>query len=68
MEKGVIKVYDKGMGSGLIARRGELDVKFFADKILGRDRTNLKEGDTVMFEIENIENELRAINIRIKLM
>ncbi len=62
MEKGTIKSYDQGSG-GTIGR-SDGDVRFSADRIVGKDRMALKLGDYVWFELENMQNNYVAINIR----
>ena len=64
MERGVIVSFDRGSGRGTISRAGNSEVQFSAEHILGRDRTSLKKGDNVWFELENIQNNNVAINIR----
>lgn len=56
--------YDSHLGNGTISRPGNADVRFTADRIIGRDRTLLKMGDMVWFEIENMGSNFSAINIR----
>lgn len=63
MEKGTIKSYDKNSG-GIITRLASADVNFSPENILGKDRMNLKQGDAVWFEVENVAQLHRAINIR----
>ena len=64
MERGTVKSYDQSCGMGLISRLANADVKFYAGSILGRDRIDLKQGDPVWFEVDNIKNLHIAINIR----
>ncbi len=64
MEKGIIRSYDRESGSGTIGCGEGADVRFAADRILGKDRNSLKQGDSVWFEIENIQSRHSAINIR----
>ncbi|HLF18194.1 MAG TPA: cold shock domain-containing protein [Candidatus Omnitrophota bacterium] len=64
MERGTIKTYDMGRGFGIILRLGSMDVEFYANSIIGRDRTALKSGDQVWYEIENVRSHHTAINIR----
>ena len=64
MERGTVKTYDKNCGMGLISRLANTDVRFYADSIIGRDTTGLKQGDSVWFEVDNIKNLHIAINIR----
>ncbi|MCA9402242.1 MAG: cold shock domain-containing protein [Candidatus Omnitrophica bacterium] len=64
MEKGTVKSYDKNCGMGMISRSSEVDVKFYADSIVGRDRVSLTQGDLVWFEVDSIKNLHIAINIR----
>jgi len=64
MEKGTVRSYDRESGSGTIGCGENADVRFSADRILGKDRNGLKQGDLVWFEIENIQNNHSAINIR----
>lgn len=64
MEKGTIRSYDKGSGVGMIGRGSESDIQFFADRILGRDRTSIMMGDSVWFEVESFNSKHVAINIR----
>jgi len=64
MENGIIKFYDKSCGMGTISRASDVDVRFYAASIIGRDRSNLAQGDSVFFEVDNIKNLHIAINIR----
>lgn len=63
MERGIIQSYNRGSG-GTISRSASADVRFNADRIVGKDRNGLKQGDAVWFEVENIQNAHSAINIR----
>ena len=62
MEMGVISACSSG--GGTITRSGNLDIRFYADRIVGRDRKGLNQGDQVWFEVENANSNLVAINIR----
>jgi len=64
VQRGIIKSYDKSTNSGTIGRALEVDVRFFADKVLGRDRSTLMQGDQIWFELEQIDHHHVAINIR----
>ena len=64
MERGTVKSYDKSSGRGSIGRLGNTDVNFSSDRVLGRDRLHIKEGDSVLFEVDNINHLHVAINIR----
>lgn len=64
MERGIIKSYDQESGTGTIGCSESADVRFNAERILGKDRNSLRQGDPVWFEIENIQNNHVAINIR----
>ena len=64
MEKGTVKSYEKNCGMGTISRLTDADVSFYADSIIGKSRVDLKQGDSVWFEIGNIKNLHIAINIR----
>ena len=64
MERGIIKSYDKGCGTGMINRTSDGEVRFYTESIIGRDRIGLKTGDSVWFEVDNIKNLHVAINIR----
>ena len=64
MKKGIIQSYDQGSGTGTISRCESGDVGFNSDRIMGRDRKGLKQGDSVCFKIENVFNNHVAINIR----
>lgn len=64
MEKGTVKSYDKSCGMGFITRLASEDVQFYTDSIIGNDRANLKSGDLVWFEVDNVKNLHIAINIR----
>ncbi len=64
MEKGTINSYDQDSGGGTIGRLDGADVRFTSDKVLGRDRIGLKQGDSVWFEVENILSNHVAVNIR----
>lgn len=64
MQKGMVKSYDKSCGMGLISRSFDVDVRFYAESIIGRDRTNLAQGDAVWFEVDNIKTLHIAINVR----
>ena len=64
MEMGIIKTYDKSCGMGLISPASDIDVRFYAESIIGRDRANLVQGDSVWFEVDNIKNLHIAINMR----
>jgi cold shock CspA family protein len=62
MEIGTIQSSDQG--GGIIARSGNIAIRFNADRIIGRDRKGLNQGDQVWFEVESADNSLVAINIR----
>jgi cold shock CspA family protein len=64
MERGIVKLYDKAGSGGTIGRNGDTDVRFYSDRIIGKDRHALKAGDYVWFEMENIQSQHMAINIR----
>ena len=64
MEKGTVRSIDRSGGTGMIGRMSDVDVKFFADSILGKDRFRLKQGDIVWFEVDNVKTVHTAINIR----
>mgnify|MGYP001084856813 CR=1 FL=1 len=64
MQKGTVKSYDKNCGMGMISRASDVDVRFYAESIIGRDRAGLAQGDSVWFEVDNIKNLHIAINIR----
>ena len=63
MEKGTIRSYEKNSG-GMIGRLGNMDVQFLSQSVLGKDRSYLKQGDSVWFEVDNVQNVHMAINIR----
>jgi cold shock CspA family protein len=62
MEIGTIASSDQS--GGIIARTGGIDIRFYVDRVIGRDRKSLKDGDQVWFEIECSINHQQAINIR----
>ena len=64
MEKGTVKSFDKHCGMGMISRLSDVDVKFYSDSVVGRSRVDLKQGDAVWFEVDNIKNLHIAINVR----
>jgi cold shock CspA family protein len=64
MERGIISSYVRGSSGGTISCSGGEEVRFNASYIIGKDRNNLKQGDHVWFEVENIQNCHVAINIR----
>lgn len=64
MEKGTVKSYDKISGTGMISRASNGDVNFYADGIIGKGRLGLSQGDAVWFEVDNVNNIHRAINVR----
>ena len=64
MERGTVKSYDQSCGVGMISRLADVDVRFYDNSIVGRDRDGLKQGDPVWFEVDNIKNFHIAVNIR----
>jgi cold shock CspA family protein len=62
MEIGTIT--SASQSGGMISRSGNIDIRFNADRIIGRDRKGLNQGDQVWFEVESANNNLVAINIR----
>ena len=46
MEKGTVKSYDKSCGMGMIGRASDVDVRFYRESIIGRDRAGLMQGDS----------------------
>jgi cold shock CspA family protein len=64
MQRGIIKSYDRSSSCGLIGRPCEVDVKFYADRVVGRDRASLHQGDPVWFEVEQINHMHVAVNVR----
>jgi len=64
MEKGIVESYDKSCGTGLISWTGNQNVRFFADSIIGKERADIKQGDSVLFEVDDIKNLHIATNIR----
>ncbi len=62
MEMGTIR--SSNQGGGTISRLGNIDIRFYADRIVGRDRKGLNQGDQVWFEVESANSSLVAINIR----
>ena len=64
MEKGTVKSYDKNCGMGLISRLAEVDVRFYGDSIVGKERAGIKQGDSVWFDVGNIKNLYIALNVR----
>jgi hypothetical protein len=62
MEIGTIQSSDHS--GGTIVRASENPIRYFADRVIGRDRQSLKLGDQVWFEIECSINHQQAINIR----
>ena len=64
MQRGIIRSFDKITCSGMIGRTLDVDIKFYADRVLGRDRQRLALGDQVWFEVEQINHIHVAINIR----
>ena len=63
MEKGIIKSYDRDSGGGTISRLGDIDVRFNATRVIG-NRNDLKAGDPVWFEVQVMQSNHVAINIR----
>ena len=63
MQKGIIKSYDRVGGSGVIGRSSDIDIKFNGTRVLG-SRNDLKQGDSVWFEVEIMQSNQSAINIR----
>ena len=64
MERGTIRSFDRSSGDGTISRSGNSDVRFNASRIIGKDKGGFKPGDSVWFEVENIQSNHVAINIR----
>ena len=64
MQKGIIKSFDKSCGMGMIGRISEADIRFYAESVVGRSRADLKRGDAVWYEVDNIKNLHIAINVR----
>ena len=64
MEKGTIKSFDKGSGTGYISRALGTDVRFYADGTVGNQRSSMAPGDAVWFEVDNIKSSHVAINVR----
>ncbi len=64
MEKGTVKTFSKICGLGMISRLTDEDLQFYADSIVGGSRADVKQGDSVWFEVGNIKNLHIAINIR----
>jgi hypothetical protein len=48
----------------MISRVSDVDVKFYADRVVGRDRVSLRQGDAVWFEVEQINHIHVAVNVR----
>lgn len=60
---GTIKT-KKENGFGFISREGETkDLFFHSNNVVGISFEELKEGDTVSFEIENGQKGLAAVNV-----
>ena len=64
MERGIVKLYDKNGGMGIIGRVSDSDVRFYAQSIIGKDRVHLAQGDAVWFQVDNIQILHTAINVR----
>ena len=64
MEKGIVKSYDKICATGMISRMSEVDVRFYTESVIGRNRAEIVPGDSVWFDIDNVKNLHIAINIR----
>ena len=64
MERGTVKSFDKNCGTGMISRLEEVDVRFYVESIIGRERAGLKQGDSVLFDVGNIKNLHIAVNVR----
>ncbi|MFH1744923.1 MAG: cold shock domain-containing protein [bacterium] len=62
MQGTIKKLTDKNFG--FIAQDGGDDLFFHANSLVGVNFTDLKEGDTVTFEIEKTEKGNAAINVK----
>lgn len=64
MEKGTVKSYDRSCGVGMISRASEADVRFYSENVIGKGRSDLTVGSTVVFEVERVSNMFLALNVR----
>lgn len=63
MQRGIIRSYDRANGSGFIGRMSDIDIKFNASRTMG-SKADFKQGDSVWFEIQVMQSNCTAINVR----
>lgn len=66
MNKGtIVRLTDKGFGFIKPETESDKDLFFHARSLDGIEYDSLKEGDVVMFDIEEGEKGLAAVNVRL---
>jgi cold shock CspA family protein len=64
MEKGTITSFDRECGVGTISRASDADIRFYSENVIGKGRSDLAVGNTVIFEVDSVRNLLVALNVR----
>jgi len=63
METGTVKWFNNAKGYGFITRESGEDLFVHFKSIIGDGYKNLKQGETVQFEVEQGAKGLQAINV-----
>jgi len=63
MEKGVVKWFNAPKGYGFITRENGEDIFVHYSGISGEGFKSLKEGDAVVFDIEETDKGPQAVNV-----